>query len=145
MTNMKLCAAVFLSSTLLATAFSPPSALRLATTSGRVASARPLRRAGVTSTKAVLDLPAPVYTAATSLLLAYDSDGSKTDSLYNGVPATGAVEAPVWVPIAIAFGISVVLTAAIPLLLKPGSDAFNEQRNNIGVFSDKGTKEDQFK
>ena len=26
---------------------------------------------------------------------------------------------------------------AVPLLMKPGTDAFNEQRNDNGVFSDK--------
>ncbi len=33
--------------------------------------------------------------------------------------------------------ISLFIGIAVPLLLKPGSDAFNEQRNDIGVFSDK--------
>ena len=36
-----------------------------------------------------------------------------------------------------AVAISLFLAIAVPLLLKPGSDAFNEQRNDIGVFSDK--------
>jgi hypothetical protein len=36
-----------------------------------------------------------------------------------------------------AIGFSLILAIAIPLLLKPGADAFNEQRNDIGVFSDK--------
>ena len=36
-----------------------------------------------------------------------------------------------------AVAISVFLAIAVPLLLKPGADAFNDQRNDIGVFSDK--------
>ncbi len=33
-----------------------------------------------------------VLAGVANILLAVDSDGSKTDSLYNGIPATGAVE-----------------------------------------------------
>ena len=33
-----------------------------------------------------------VMAAATNLILAVDSDESKVDRLYNGIPATGAVE-----------------------------------------------------
>eukprot|EP00282_Hemiselmis_andersenii_P026654 CAMPEP_0169485530 /NCGR_PEP_ID=MMETSP1042-20121227/32338_1 /TAXON_ID=464988 /ORGANISM="Hemiselmis andersenii, Strain CCMP1180" /LENGTH=144 /DNA_ID=CAMNT_0009600631 /DNA_START=37 /DNA_END=471 /DNA_ORIENTATION=+ len=136
-----------LSSALCACAFTPPSTLPLSPARLPAISARPLR-CPLTTTKASFDLPTPIYTIATNILLAdvgFDSAGSKTDRLYNGIPATGNVEAPAWVPFAIGFGIAVVLTAAIPLLLKPGTDAFNEQRNNIGVWTDKGTKEDQFK
>mmetsp|Transcript_22539 Transcript_22539/g.56918 ORF Transcript_22539/g.56918 Transcript_22539/m.56918 type:complete len:146 (-) Transcript_22539:378-815(-) len=145
---MKLSAVLILSCALCAGAFAPPSTLPLAKGGISASSARPLR--GLMATKATLHLPVPVYTIATNILLAttldgFDSDGSKTDNLYNGIPATGEVAAPAWFPIAAGFAIALVLTAAIPLLLKPGADAFNEQRNNIGVYSDKGTKEDQFK
>ena len=104
---------------------------------------------------------------ATNLLLAFDSEGSKVDRLYNGVPATGAVEvrrsmfqcfvgywsekvrglfandtfayfqAPMWALPVFAVAISLFLAIAVPLLLKPGADAFNDQRNDIGIFSDK--------
>jgi hypothetical protein len=47
------------------------------------------------------------------------------------------LQAPMWALPVFAFAISALLAIAVPLLLKPGSDAFNEQRNDIGVFSDK--------
>ena len=42
-----------------------------------------------------------------------------------------------WALPILAITMSAFLAIAVPLLLKPGSDAFNEQRNDIGVFSDK--------
>ena len=78
--------------------------------------------------------------ATNALLLAADSDDSTVDRLYNGVKATGEVNAPGWVLPVAAIGIAAILSIAVPLALKPGSDAFNEMRNDIGVFSDKDKK-----
>ena len=50
------------------------------------------------------------------------------------------LQAPAWALPLFAVGISLLLAIAVPLLLKPGADAFNEQRNDIGVFSDKDKK-----
>ncbi len=47
------------------------------------------------------------------------------------------LQAPMWALPIFAVAISFFLAIAVPLLLKPGSDAFNDQRNDIGVFSDK--------
>jgi hypothetical protein len=47
------------------------------------------------------------------------------------------LQAPMWALPIFAIVISLFIGIAVPLLLKPGSDAFNEQRNDIGVFSDK--------
>ena len=45
------------------------------------------------STKASLsDSYNSILVGVANMLVAVDSDGSKTDNLYNGIPATGAVE-----------------------------------------------------
>lgn len=95
------------------------------------------------SSGAVVSMVSPslfhqVGAAGTSalLLLAQEAE-TKTDRLYNGVPLTGNVEAPAWALPVLAVGVAAVIAVAVPLLLKPGTDAFNEQRNDIGVFSDK--------
>ena len=51
------------------------------------------RRLRLTTTKASLsDMYTSSAVALANILLAVDSDESKTDNLYNGIPATGAVE-----------------------------------------------------
>ena len=73
----------------------PPAVTLRSTVPSSSAAMRLSRRSGPTSTSMSMipDVNMPqVYAAATQLLLAFDPDGSKTDSLYNGVPATGAVE-----------------------------------------------------
>ena len=47
------------------------------------------------------------------------------------------LQAPMFALPIFAVAIALFLGIAVPLLLKPGSDAFNDQRNDIGVFSDK--------
>ena len=44
----------------------------------------------------------------------------------------GTLQAPAWALPVFAIGIAAILAVAVPLLLKPGTDAFNEQRNDIG-------------
>ena len=44
----------------------------------------------------------------------------------------GTLQAPAWALPVFAVGIAAILAVAVPLLLKPGTDAFNEQRNDIG-------------
>jgi len=34
-------------------------------------------------------------------------------------------------------GVAVIVAVAVPLLLKPGTDAFEQQRNDIGTFSER--------
>jgi hypothetical protein len=59
----------------------PPSAAKLQTRSLRIAP-----RASLS------DGYYSLAASATNLLVAFDAEGSKVDRLYNGIPATGAVE-----------------------------------------------------
>ena len=73
-----------------------PTSMPLRTSSLAKASAgtslRHAPRSGASLTKANMAMPIQVYTVATSLLLAFDPEGSKTDRMYDGVAATGNVE-----------------------------------------------------
>eukprot|EP00286_Rhodomonas_abbreviata_P028513 CAMPEP_0181300944 /NCGR_PEP_ID=MMETSP1101-20121128/7161_1 /TAXON_ID=46948 /ORGANISM="Rhodomonas abbreviata, Strain Caron Lab Isolate" /LENGTH=92 /DNA_ID=CAMNT_0023406217 /DNA_START=168 /DNA_END=446 /DNA_ORIENTATION=+ len=91
-----------------------------------------------------MSMPDGVYVAATRAfaLLAdtgFDSGGSKTDRLYDGKALTGAVEAPPFALPLLALTIGIGLAVAIPLVLKPGTDAFNAGRpeNRDDDFQDK--------
>lgn len=76
-----------------------------------------------------------IVAVSNAMLLAADtpivdefSDGSKTDRLYNGKALTGAVEAPGFALPLLALGVGLGLAVLIPLILKPGTDAFNAGR-----------------
>lgn len=55
-------------------------------------SARPAQKSRVNTNMMNVDYHLAVAQISNALLLAADSDGSKTDRLYNGVPLTGNVE-----------------------------------------------------
>ena len=40
--------------------------------------------------------------------------------------------------------VGAILAAGIPILMKPGVDAFEEQKNDIGVFTKKTERGDDF-
>mmetsp|Transcript_37003 Transcript_37003/g.91076 ORF Transcript_37003/g.91076 Transcript_37003/m.91076 type:complete len:136 (+) Transcript_37003:37-444(+) len=123
---MKLCAVLVLCGLASAAAFAPaPLSLRPAA----------LTRSSRSASRMSLNL-VPLAAFHNALLLAdigFDSDGSKTDRLYNGIPVTGAVEAPPYALPLLAVAISLGLAVLIPLILKPGTDAFNEGRTNAGI------------
>mmetsp|Transcript_29978 Transcript_29978/g.72414 ORF Transcript_29978/g.72414 Transcript_29978/m.72414 type:complete len:129 (+) Transcript_29978:161-547(+) len=50
----------------------------------------------------------------------------------------GAVNAPGGIGLAVGLGVVAILTAAIPVVLAPGEDAFNEMKERDGDFSKRG-------